>query len=47
LGRIRDHFIFLVESVGQWDSDQLFLESVKCLRGKCEVLKRSLTNMVR
>lgn len=47
LGRIRDHFIFLVESVGQWDSDELFLESVKVLRGKCEILKRSLTNMVR
>jgi DNA-directed RNA polymerases I and III subunit RPAC1 len=47
LGRIRDHFIFSVESVGQWDSDELFLESVKILKGKCEVLKRSLTNMVR
>jgi DNA-directed RNA polymerase I and III subunit RPAC1 len=47
LGRIRDHFIFSVESVGQWDSDELFLESVKILKGKCNVLKRSLTNMVR
>jgi DNA-directed RNA polymerases I and III subunit RPAC1 len=47
LGRIRDHFIFSVESVGQWDSDELFLESVKILKGKCDVLKRSLTNMVR
>ena len=47
LGRIRDHFIFSVESLGQWDSDELFLESVKILKGKCEVLKRSLTNMVR
>jgi len=47
LGRVRDHFIFSVESVGQWDSDELFLESVKILKGKCEVLKRSLTNMVR
>jgi DNA-directed RNA polymerase I and III subunit RPAC1 len=47
LGRIRDHFIFSVESVGQWDSDELFLESVKILKGKCEVLKRSLTNTVR
>jgi DNA-directed RNA polymerase I and III subunit RPAC1 len=47
LGRIRDHFIFSVESVGQWDSDELFLDSVKILRGKCKVLKKSLTNMVR
>jgi len=47
LGRVRDHFIFSVESLGQWDSDELFLESVKILKGKCELLKRSLTNMVR
>jgi DNA-directed RNA polymerase I and III subunit RPAC1 len=47
LGRIRDHFIFSVESVGQWDSDELFLESVKILKGKCAVLKKNLTNMVR
>jgi DNA-directed RNA polymerase I and III subunit RPAC1 len=46
LGRIRDHFIFSVESLGQWDGDELFLESVKILKGKCEVLKRGLTNMV-
>ena len=35
LGRIRDHFIFQIESVGQWNSDDLFLESIKHLRGKC------------
>jgi DNA-directed RNA polymerases I and III subunit RPAC1 len=47
LGRIRDHFIFSVESVGQWNSDELFLESVRILKGKCEVLKRSLADMIR
>jgi DNA-directed RNA polymerase I and III subunit RPAC1 len=47
LGRVRDHFIFNVESVGQWDSDELFLESVKTLRVKCDILKRSLVNMTR
>ncbi|RDL34734.1 putative DNA-directed RNA polymerase [Venustampulla echinocandica] len=45
LGRVRDHFIFGIESVGQWDSDELFLESVKVLRTKCEALKKSLTSM--
>lgn len=47
LGRVRDHFIFNIESVGQWDSDELFLESVKTLRVKCEILKRNLANMTR
>lgn len=47
LGRIRDHFIFSVESTGQWDSDELFLESVKVLKSKCEALKRNLLNMTR
>jgi DNA-directed RNA polymerase I and III subunit RPAC1 len=45
LGRRRDHFIFSVESSGQWDSDDLFLESVKVLKTKCEKLKTNLKNM--
>lgn len=47
LGRVRDHFIFRVESTGQWDSDQLFLESVKLLRVKCARIKRGLQEMMR
>jgi DNA-directed RNA polymerase I and III subunit RPAC1 len=47
LGRVRNHFIFNVESVGQWDSDELFMESVKTLRMKCEILKRNLESMIR
>lgn len=42
LGRVRDHFIFAVESTGQYDSDWLFLESVKVIRSKCRRLKRDL-----
>lgn len=42
LGRQRDHFIFSVESTGQWDSDELFEESVKILRQKCRRLKQCL-----
>ena len=47
LGRVRDHFIFSVESTGQFESDRLFLESVAILRMKCVRLKRSLANVMR
>jgi DNA-directed RNA polymerase I and III subunit RPAC1 len=40
LGRRKDHFIFSVESTGQWDSEELFLESVSALRRKCEKFLR-------
>ncbi|KAL1972805.1 hypothetical protein VTN31DRAFT_6347 [Thermomyces dupontii] len=46
LGRVRDHFIFSVESTGQFPSDMLFLESVKVLKLKCARLKRDLTNLM-
>ena len=42
LGRIRDHFIFSVESTGQFRSDELFLDSVKLLKAKAERFKRHL-----
>lgn len=45
LGRIRDHFIFKIESTGQFDSDELFIESVKLLKAKCMRMKRSLGEM--
>ena len=47
LGRVRDHFIFSVESTGQFNSDYLFLESVKTLRAKCSRLKRQFANVMR
>ena len=47
LGRVRDHFIFSVESTGQYPSDLLFLESVKILKAKCRFLRRNLDNMLR
>lgn len=46
LGRVRDHFIFSVESTGQFDSDLLFLESVKVLKLKCQRLKRGLGDLM-
>ncbi|KKK20276.1 putative DNA-directed RNA polymerase I and III subunit Rpc40 [Aspergillus rambellii] len=47
LGRLRDHFIFNIESTGQLDSDVLFLESVKVLKLKCARWKRGLTDLMR
>ncbi len=47
LGRIRDHFIFSVESTGQFQSDLLFLESVKVLKAKCRFLRKNLDNVLR
>ncbi|KAK2749233.1 DNA-directed RNA polymerase core subunit rpc40 [Myotisia sp. PD_48] len=43
LGRVQDHFIFNIESTGQFNSDLLFLESIKVLKFKCQRLKRNLT----
>ncbi|KAI7782362.1 dna-directed rna polymerases i and iii 40 kda polypeptide [Diaporthe eres] len=45
LGRQRDHFIFQVESSGQWDSDELFLEAVKHLKAKCQRFEKQVTYM--
>lgn len=47
LGRVRDHFIFMVESTGQYPSDEMFLESVKILKEKCATMKRGLSNILR
>ncbi|KAL9611014.1 MAG: hypothetical protein Q9204_009046, partial [Flavoplaca sp. TL-2023a] len=44
LGRVRDHFIFMVESTGQYHSDDLFLESVSILKEKCTSLRRDWAN---
>jgi DNA-directed RNA polymerase I and III subunit RPAC1 len=45
LGRVRDHFIFRIESTGQFGSEELFLESVKLLRIKAQRIKRGLAEM--
>ncbi|PVI08249.1 DNA-directed RNA polymeras-like proteines I and III subunit RPAC1 [Periconia macrospinosa] len=47
LGRVRDHFIFRVESTGQWDSDELFLQSVQLLKTKAQRIKRGLDLMMK
>ncbi|KAH9822777.1 RNA polymerases D [Teratosphaeria destructans] len=45
LGRVRDHFIFSVESTGQGESDELFLDAVRLLRAKAERFQRHLTEL--
>lgn len=47
LGRVRDHFIFSVESTGQFNSDALFLESVALLKLKCLNFKKDLLSTIR
>jgi len=47
LGRRRDHFIFQVESTGQWDSDAILLEAVAHLKEKARRLEEHLFNMAR
>ncbi|SPN96854.1 probable DNA-directed RNA polymerase [Cephalotrichum gorgonifer] len=47
LGRKRDHFIFGIESTGQWDSDELFLESIRVLKKKCLAMERQVVFMAR
>ncbi|KAL2112775.1 hypothetical protein VUR80DRAFT_6496 [Thermomyces stellatus] len=47
LGRKRDHFIFGVESTGQWDSDELVLEALSVLKKKCLTLERQVIFMAR
>ncbi|KAJ8673755.1 hypothetical protein QAD02_005017 [Eretmocerus hayati] len=44
LGRVPDHFIFNVESVGALPSSVLFVESVKVLREKCRSFLTELDN---
>lgn len=45
LGRVRDHFIFSVESTGQLESDELFLDSVRLLRAKVGRFRRHLDDL--
>jgi DNA-directed RNA polymerase I and III subunit RPAC1 len=39
LGRVRDHFIFRVESTGQLESNEIFVQAVKMLRDKCTTVQ--------
>ena len=45
LGRRQDHFIFSIESTGQFDSDLLFLDAVDVLKFKAKRLLRAIDEM--
>lgn len=45
LGRVQDHFIFHVESTGQFPSDFLFIDAVSVLKYKAARLKRALDSL--
>lgn len=47
LGRVRDHFIFSIESVGQRESDEMFLMATAIMKEKCRRLRDNLKNMAR
>ncbi|CAF4795115.1 unnamed protein product, partial [Rotaria socialis] len=42
LNKIRDHFIFSIESVGALRPDQLFIDSIKLLMAKCDRLLQEI-----
>lgn len=45
--RIRDHFIFNVESVGAYKPHDIFLESIKLLKKKCQIFLNELDSTSR
>ncbi|KAM7199333.1 DNA-directed RNA polymerase, insert domain containing protein [Rhypophila sp. PSN 637] len=47
LGRKRDHFIYSVESTGQWRSDEIFLEAVALFKEKAKKFEHQVINMAR
>ncbi|KAG5439213.1 hypothetical protein PCANB_001512 [Pneumocystis canis] len=46
LGRVRDHFIFSIESTGIMTSEELFLKSIYVLKEKCLLVKNVLQDML-
>ncbi|CAG8467335.1 14021_t:CDS:10 [Acaulospora morrowiae] len=47
LTRIRDHFIFTVESTGILDSERIFIDSIHIIQSKCARLLLALENKLR
>uniref|UniRef100_H2MZM7 DNA-directed RNA polymerases I and III subunit RPAC1 n=1 Tax=Oryzias latipes TaxID=8090 RepID=H2MZM7_ORYLA len=44
LGRVRDHFIFTIESTGSLPADVLMQEAIKVLMAKCQMLLNELSS---
>ncbi len=45
LSRVRDHFIFTIESTGIYQPETIFTEAVKVLIGKCQTIKDALAEL--
>ena len=45
LSRVRDHFIYSVESTGQFESDALFLDAVRLLKAKAQRFTKHLNDL--
>jgi DNA-directed RNA polymerases I and III subunit RPAC1 len=43
LSRVRNHFIFTIESLGAYEPEEIFIESVKILKKKCQELMEELS----
>eukprot|EP00899_Mesostigma_viride_P025952 jgi/Mesvir1/6541/Mv16802-RA.1 len=43
LRRVKDHYIFTIESTGAYRPDKLFLEAVKILQSKCDRISAALS----
>lgn len=42
MSRVRNHFIFTIESLGAYPPEDIFIEAVKILKNKCSVLLQEL-----
>ncbi|KAG6820616.1 hypothetical protein H0H93_014219 [Arthromyces matolae] len=46
LGRVRDHFLFNIESEGPYAPERLLLEAIKIMRGKVSVLRKAAETLL-
>ncbi|EER05233.1 DNA-directed RNA polymerases I and III 40 kDa polypeptide, putative [Perkinsus marinus ATCC 50983] len=46
LGKLKDHFIFTVESVGQIPAPQIFAQAAVVMQNKCRLVKKSLEDQM-
>lgn len=46
VARVRDHFIFSIESTGSIPASEIFKESLRILKNKCDTVKSSLEDLV-
>ncbi len=46
LGKVRDHFIFTVESTGALKPRELFVQAADVLAAKCDIFLRELDSQI-